>query len=309
MPPDPLAREITYAGSARTAAGRAVVRLLEAAGGRGGLLRRARGYRAEVDAGGDFWGVICARYGVGLRIVRGTLDAIPARGPVVVVANHPFGILDGLILGRILSDRRGGDFRILAHSVFDRAPELARALLPVDFAETPEARRANLAMRAGALAYLADGGAIGVFPGGTVSTAATPFGPALDPVWRSFTAKLVARADVTVVPLFFEGANPRLFQLASHLHCTLRLGLLIPAFRARIDAPVRVAVGDPVPRAAIAGFGRDARGLMAHLRAATYALSDRPAPPWLGLELEPRYRDERRARLRADLPAEAARGL
>jgi putative hemolysin len=83
-----------------------------------------------------------------------------------------------------------------------------------------------------------------------VSTAAKPFGQPMDPGWRSFTAKMVAKSEATVVPVFFEGANSRLFQIASHLHTTLRMALLIKEFRSRIDEPVRVVIGraDPAPR-------------------------------------------------------------
>ena len=292
MPSRHFARQITYAGSAASRPGRLAVRALENLGGRLGLLRRARGYEADLAAGRDFWHLMCERYGISLDPIGGTPEAIPRSGPLVVVANHPYGLLDGLALARLLSDRRRGDFRIMAHSVFEGAPELRRVILPIDFAETRGARAKNLATRAEALDYLARGGAIGVFPGGTVSTAATPFGPPLDPLWRSFTAKLAIQPNTTVVPVFFEGANSRLFQVASHLHYALRLGLLIPEFRARIEGPVRFVVGEPVPRSEIEAFGRDARALMAFLRARTYGLSPRPLPVHdLGLEFEARYRD------------------
>lgn len=292
MPTRQLARHVTYATSARSRPGRFLVRVLENAGGRLALIRRARGYEAELAQGRDFWEVMSRRYRIELEVMSGTLESLPRQGPLVVVANHPYGLLDGLTLGRILSERRAGDFRIMAHSVFEGAPELRRVILPIDFAETRGARATNLATRAEALDYLARGGAIGVFPGGTVSTAATPFGPPLDPLWRSFTAKLAIQPTTTVVPVFFEGANSRLFQVASHLHYALRLGLLIPEFRARIEGPVRFVVGEPVPRSEIEAFGRDARALMAFLRARTYGLSPRSLPVHqLGLEFEARYRD------------------
>jgi putative hemolysin len=312
MPTRQLARHVTYATSARSRPGRFLVRVLENAGGRLALIRRARGYEAELAQGRDFWEVMSRRYRIELEVMSGTLESLPRQGPLVVVANHPYGLLDGLTLGRILSERRAGDFRIMAHSVFEGAPELRRILLPIDFSETREAMARNLATRARALDYLAGGGAIGLFPGGTVSTAPTPFGPPLDPLWRSFTAKLAARPDTAVVPIFFEGANSRLFQVASHLHYALRLGLLIPEFRARVGTLVRLAVGEPIPRAELDAFGRDARSLMSFLRQRTYALSPHPLPSHrLGYEFEPRYREAMVAR-RDDAPGpapEPVRGL
>ena len=108
---------------------------------------------------------MCRRYDIGLEVIGGRLDAIPSDGPLVVVANHPDGILDGLTIGRILSSRRKGDFKIMAHKVFERAPDLARVLLPIDFDDTKAAVARNLATQTEALGYLRQGGAIGIFPG------------------------------------------------------------------------------------------------------------------------------------------------
>ncbi|GAB4448125.1 MAG: GNAT family N-acetyltransferase [Rhodocyclaceae bacterium] len=285
-----VAREISYASSARTRGGRAVVRVLENATGRLGLIRRARGYEDEVAAGRDFWTVIVERYGLSLDVVEGSLASIPATGPLLLVANHPYGILDGLMMGHILSQVRG-DFRIIAHRVFRKAAELDRVILPINFDETKAAARENIAVRAEALRYLRAGGAIGIFPGGGVATAARPFGPPMDPVWRNFTAKMILRSDAAVVPVFFEGQNSRLFQIASHLHYTLRLGLLIKEFRARVGEPVRIAVGEPIPRASLQAFGSDAKRMMDFLRRATYELSPKPLSSYdYGYEFDAKYR-------------------
>ena len=285
-----IARDISYASSAATRAGQALIRAVENVTGRPRLIRRASGYEDEVAVGRDFWDVMVDRYGLRLDFLAGSLQAIPRSGPLMVIANHPFGILDGLVLGHILSRTRG-DFRILAHRVFRRAESLDRVILPLSFDETREAQRLNIETRATALRYLADGGAIGIFPGGTVATAARPFGPPLDPVWRGFTAKLVARSRATVVPIYFDGHNSRLFQLASHLNYTLRMALLIREFGARVDAPVRLAVGDPIPPQALAPLAGDTKAMMDFLRAATYRLSPTPKDPHrLGHEFEARYR-------------------
>ena len=270
-----VARDITYANSVRSRSGRAFVKLLENATGRIGLIRRADGYESDVAGGADFWEVIVRRYGLSLNVNRGSLESIPREGPLVLVSNHPYGILDGLMMGHILSETRG-DFRILAHQVFKRSEELNRVILPIDFDGTRAAQETNLATRREALRYLGQGGAIGVFPGGTVSTSARPFARALDPGWRRFTAKMIARSEATVVPVFFEGANSRLFQLASHIHSTLRIALLIKEFRARVDEPVEVAVGEPVPRHEIAARAGDPKALMDFLRDATYSLAAKP---------------------------------
>lgn len=287
MPMRDVTRDITYAGSARTRGGRAMIRAVENATGRLSLIRRAAGYDREIAAGASFWDVIPRRYGLSLQVIGGALTNIPANGPLIVIANHPYGILDGLMMGHLL-DRMRGDFRILANSVFRRAEALDRVILPISFDETKEAQRQNLATRAEALRYLGAGGAIGVFPGGTVSTAARPFGRPMDPGWRNFTARMIAKSGATVVPVFFDGHNSRLFQIASHLHQTLRLALLIKEFKARVDEPVRVVIGDPIAGAALPP---DPREMMQSLRRATYDLSPAPRKSYdLGYEFEPKYK-------------------
>ena len=284
-----IARDITYASSAATRTGRVLIRLMENATGRLGLIRRAKGYDLDVAEGRDFWAVMVERYGLELSVVHGALENIPSEGPLIVVANHPYGILDGLMLGHILSVTRG-DFRILAHRVFKKAEDIDRVILPISFEETKEAVAQNLATRKEALRYLSEGGCIGIFPGGTVSTPARPWGQPLDPGWRAFTAKMVAKSGATVVPLYFCGANSRLFQLASHLHTTLRMGLLVREFRARIGAPVRVAIGDPIGPQELAEFKGDPKMLMDFLRARTYSLSPTPlADTGLGYEFEAKH--------------------
>ena len=115
-----IAREISYAHSVKTRSGRTVVRLLENTTGRLRLIKRAKGYEDEVAQGRDFWQVMVDRYGLSLDLVGGALSNIPSEAPVILIANHPYGILDGLMMGHILSQARG-DFRILANSVFRKA--------------------------------------------------------------------------------------------------------------------------------------------------------------------------------------------
>ncbi len=285
-----VARDISYAHSAETRSGRIVIKLMENTTGRLRLIRRADGYEQEVAQGRDFWSVMVDRYGLTLDVVGGALSNIPKDGPLILIANHPYGILDGLMMGHILSQTRT-DFRILANHVFRKAEDLNSIVLPISFDATKGAMKLNLATRKTALNYLSDGGAIGIFPGGTVSTAAKPFSHPMDPGWRGFTARMVAKSNATVVPVFFDGHTSRLFQIASHLHNTLRMGLLIKEFKKRVDTPVRVVVGDPIGRDILDPLGKDTRKMMDFLRKATYELSPEPLKSYdYGYEFEERHR-------------------
>ncbi len=272
-----ITREISYSGSAQSKAGRGLIRSIENLTGRIKLIRMAKGYDDEVRAGRDFWEVMVERYALGLDVLGGSLDNVPREGPLIVISNHPYGILDGLMLGYILSQTRG-DFRILAHQVFRKAEDLNRIILPISFDESKEAQRKNIETRKLAIQYLSDGGCIGIFPGGTVSTALKPFGRPMDPSWRRFTARLIVKSGATVVPIFFEGHNSRLFQIASHVHYTLRMALLIHQFKVRVGEKVPVVIGEPLDPAEIAARSSDAGALMDYLREETYRLSPEVIP-------------------------------
>lgn len=282
--------QVSYASAAQSRVGQNLIKLIENTTGRHGLIKRAKDYDVEVAQGRCFWDVMLTRYGVSLDLISGSLADIPAKGPLVVVANHPFGILDGLVMGHILSKRRGA-FHILANSVFQDAPELAGTVLPISFDETKEAVKLNLETRSKALNSLKAGGAIGVFPGGTVSTSVKPFKQPLDPCWRRFTARMITKSNATVVPVFFDGQNSRLFQLASHIHYNLRVALLLKEFGRRADKPVKMAIGRPISSKTLATFSNDAQGLMDYLRGQTYALSpQRIAHSDYGFEFEEQYK-------------------
>ena len=274
------------ATSAATKSGRAMIRLMENTTGRLRLIKRAKGYEDEVAAGRDFWQVMVERYGLSLDVIGGHLNNIPKDGPLILIANHPYGILDGLMMGHILSTVRG-DFRILAHRVFRKAEDLNRIILPISFDETKEAVKLNIETRKASLDYLADGGAIGIFPGGTVSTAVKPLARPMDPNWRGFTARMIAKSEATVVPVFFEGHTSRLFQIASHMHYTLRMGLMIREFRERVDTPVKVSIGQPIPRDVLGPMSKDPKAMMEFLRKSTYELNPDPEKRFdLGYEFE-----------------------
>lgn len=284
------ARDISYSFSAETKPGRALIRAMENTTGRLRLIKRAEGYEDEVAAGRDFFDVLVDRYGLTLELTSGKLNYIPRDGPLILIANHPYGILDGLMMGHILARTRG-EFRILANSVFRKAEDVNRFILPISFDSTKEALALNLLTRKTALDFLADGGAIGVFPGGTVSTAARPFSHPMDPSWRSFTARMIAKSRAKVVPLYFDGHTSRLFQIASHMHINLRMGLLIKEFRKRVDTPVKIAVGRAIGRDVLDPLSKDGKAMMDFLRKATYELSTAPEKRFdLGYEFEERHR-------------------
>ena len=113
----------------------------------------------------------------------------------------------------------------------------------------------------------------------------------MDPRWRGFTARMVAKSGATVVPIYFDGHTSRLFQIASHMHSTLRLGLLIKEFRKRVDTPVRVVIGEPIAKEALLARANDTKAMMDFLRKSTYELSPKPLRSYdYGFEFDEKYR-------------------
>ena len=184
------------------------------------------------------------------------------------------------------------DFKIVGMNGFRKAKDLNDVILPVNFDETRDAMKQNMKTRNDAIAYLKQGGCVGIFPGGTVSTAAKPMGQPMDPRWRNFTAKMVQKSEAEVVPIYFSGANSRLFQLASHAHYTLRMSLLIREFRKKLKKPVKMAVGQPIQPEQLLDFHGRPNEMMDFLRQQTYELALNPLPSMdYGYEFEEQYRN------------------
>jgi putative hemolysin len=196
---------------------------------------------------------------------------IPGSGPLVVVANHPHGLVDGMVLAELVGRVRT-DYRILTRSLLTGVREIAHLTIPVPFPHEEDALGKNLDMRRRAMEHLADGGAIVVFPSGAVASARTPFGPAVEVEWNPFTAKMILRSGATVLPVRFPGQNSRLYQLAALISPTLRQGLLLHEVVHALNRPQRPVIGEPIPHAAIRALGASPRVLMAALRARTLAL-------------------------------------
>ncbi|MGD0192531.1 MAG: lysophospholipid acyltransferase family protein [Rhizomicrobium sp.] len=221
--------------------------------------------------GESFWDSAVRRLELKLVYNEKTLQAWPKSGPLIVVSNHPFGVLDGVVISHLVSKVRQ-DFRVLTNAVLYRAEEIREFLLPIDFTETEEALKTNLKSRAEAKAHLLKGGCLVIFPAGGVSTTPTVWHKrAIDTEWKTFTARLITQARAPVAPVFFAGQNSRMFQLASHVSMTLRLSLLFKEVHDMIGGEVVMRVGEPIPFDRLPDMG-DRQAFMSRLRDMTYEL-------------------------------------
>ena len=210
-------------------------------------------------AGEPVFAAALRKLGISLRITEGAqnLDRVPRTGGVLLVANHPFGVVDGLALGHLGLDLRG-NVQILTNSLLCRVPEVDPYLLPVDFSGTPEARRLTAATRRRAAALLMAGKVVAVFPAGGVATANKPLkGRAVDAPWHPFVGRLATLTGVTTLPIHFADQNSRLFQLASHSSYALRVALIFHETRRRMGRAVQLRIGAPIPAAELQSCDRD----------------------------------------------------
>lgn len=196
--------------------------------------------------------------------------AIPRETPVIIVANHPFGVMDGMAI-MALAEQLDRPFRILLHSTLLKFPELRPYGLPVDFEENRAAMVTNLNTRKEALARLAAGEVIVIFPAGGVATASAPLGKAEDLPWKRFTARLIHSAKATVAPIYFAGQNGPLFHLVSRFSQPLRLSLMSAEFFRNCGKPLDIHIGKPIPYEELADMA-DRSQLMQHLREQVFAL-------------------------------------
>jgi putative hemolysin len=217
--------------------------------------------------------------------------SVPAGAPLVMVANHPFGIGDGIAV-LALAEQLGRPYRILINSDFLKVPEIRHLALPIDFSETRDAIRTNVESRNSARRLLREGVTIVVFPAGGVATADNFAGKAEELPWKTFTARMIQQAEAAVLPVYFEGQNGPLFHLASRYSLTIRLALMVSELRKFVDATVPVHVGGLVPFAELA-HRNDRQALTRELYARVHQLA--PGLRHLPLsDLRQRPADQRR---------------
>lgn len=211
------------------------------------------------------------------------LRRIPAKGPVVVVANHPFGLAEGPSLGSLLMNVRS-DIRFLANSLLLGIPELREYVIAVDPFGGDGSVQANVKPLREAIEWVRKGGLLVVFPAGEVASLQFPQGEIRDPEWNESVARLVRITRASVVPVFFHGANSAAFHLAGLAHPRLRTMLLSREFLNKRGATIRVSIGGPILPQALSHL-KSHRDAVNYLRERTELLqvrgtSQKPAPEW-----------------------------
>lgn len=274
-PPEYVAydkRNLSYANTFTNPWKANTIRFMELLTGKFHLLYLIRKFeRGGVKFGQGFWRDALDVMGIELQTPEEQYKNIPKEGPVIIVANHPHGLVDGMVLAELVGRVRT-DYKILTRSLLTGVNAIDMFMIPVPFPHEKDALQQNLEMRRKAMEHLKTGGVIVLFPSGVVAASETMFGPAIEADWNPFTAKMIHRSGAAVVPVYFPGQNSRAYQIANQLSATLRQGLLLYEVRHALYRPQAPVIGKEIDREKIKEWSSNPRGFVAWLREQTLAL-------------------------------------
>lgn len=263
---------LSYARSYNSPVRRFVIGLIEVLTGRRHIQRVYDELHEEDPDPFKVWGNALTKLNIRMDYEEGQLSKIPKTGPLIVVANHPFGVVDGAMLCHIVTRVRR-DFFLLVNEVLSHEPIMMGRLLPVDFRPGQAAKATNLQTKAMTTQRLQQGEALVIFPAGAVATATRFFGPVEEFPWRRFICTRIHETQCNVLPIYFHGTNSRLFQFVSKISMDLRLGLLLSEIMNKRGKTIRAEIGAPVLYTEMAPL-TDRQELIEFLRQRTMSLGE-----------------------------------
>jgi putative hemolysin len=267
-------RRLSYAGTFKNPWKAGTIRTIEWLTAKVQLLRLIRRFeKSGAPFGAPFWPKAIRHMGIRIDTPPQEIARIPPTGPLVVVSNHPSGLVDGMVLAEMVNRVRS-DFKILTRSLLTGIPEVEEFMIPVPFPHEDNARELGLQMRDETLAHLKAGGVIILFPAGKVAMSPGWWGPAEEGEWNVFTHKIVRSTGATILPIYFPGQNSRLFQIANQVSDTVRQGLLLYEIKRCLFKPTRPVIGQPIPAEELKNWEGNPRGFLAWLREQTLALGN-----------------------------------
>lgn len=265
-------RRLSYAGTFRNPFKAGTIRAIEWLTAKVQLLRLIRSFeKSGAPFGAPFWPKAIRHMGIRIDTPPEEIALIPKTGPLVVVANHPSGLVDGMVMAEMVNRVRS-DFKILTRSLLTGIPEVEEFMIPVPFPHEENARELGLQMRDETMKHLKAGGVIIIFPAGKVAMSEGWWGPAVEAEWNVFTHKMVRSSGATILPIFFPGQNSRAFLIANQLSDTLRQGLLLHEIKRALFKPQRPFIGQPIPASELKNWEGNPRGFLAWLREHTLSL-------------------------------------
>lgn len=173
------------------------------------------------------------------------LAKIPKTGPFIVVSNHPLGAIDGILMTKIFSKIRP-DFKIMGNFLLEKIKPMEQFVVPVNPFESRKELYQSFGGMRSALQHLSEGGCLGIFPAGEVSNKNNEFREVRDKAWQKPVLKLIKKAKVPVVPMYFHAQNSPVFYQMARLHPDLQSAMLPQEMLRKRDKPIRIRIGRPV---------------------------------------------------------------
>ena len=265
-------KKLSYANTFTNPVQRNTIKTLELLTGKLRLLRKVRQFeKMGIPVGQPFWKQALDLLGINLLTKQSEISKIPKKGSLVITANHPHGLVDGMVLAELIGKVRT-DYKILTRSLLTGVKQIDQFMIPVPFDHEENALKKSLEMRKSAMDHLENGGVVVIFPSGKVASSETMFGDVVEGDWNPFTAKLIQKSGANVVPIFFPGSNSRIYQIANQISATLRQGLLIYEVVHAMNKPQKPLVGSLIKQDEISDWKSDPRGFMRWLRERTLSL-------------------------------------
>ena len=195
-------------------------------------------------SGTDFLESILEHYEIDFEIPEEDLKRLPKTGPYITISNHPLGGIDGVLLLKLMLDERR-DFKIIANFLLQRIEPLKPFIMPVNPFENHKDAKSSVMGFKTALTHLREGHPLGIFPAGEVSTYRDGK-LVVDRPWEEAAIKLIRKAEVPVVPIYFHARNSRLFYRLSKINDVFRTAKLPSELTTQSRRPIKVRVGRPI---------------------------------------------------------------
>ncbi|RAR72803.1 GNAT family N-acyltransferase [Flavobacterium aciduliphilum] len=192
----------------------------------------------------EFLNAILDEFQIKFEIPEEDLKRLPKEGPYITISNHPLGGIDGILLLKLMLEREP-NFKIIANFLLHRIEPMKPYIMPVNPFENHKDAKSSVIGIKETLRHLSDGKPLGMFPAGEVSTYKD--GKLIvDKAWEEGAMKVIRKAQVPVVPIYFHAQNSKLFYLLSKISDTLRTAKLPSELLTQKRRVIKVRIGKPI---------------------------------------------------------------